>query len=308
MERGESSRVGILLLVAIFALSLISPLIARAQSPNAADLMCTGCQMDPTKPRYCLTVPCSDPRSPTGMCALPGVCLGQSYTGLSGLSSGVDTGLSALSKALGPLISQLLQGQSSSPSAGSGAATAGSTDCTGSYYTTSDMSLIGTDPCATYGAPTSLTLTPSGTVVGTTDNTSNSTLSQLTALGIQSNPPVPDTGTPAPIPTPLLTSNTNTSAELPAGGAAVPATLPTPIMTTYSPSDVSPQGGTGAITTAQDGSATLVGSLVTGNSVVAGFYGGSSGTQLCQSQPWTQSGNSLIPSALFASVCDQNNL
>lgn len=112
--------VGVSLLVAVLVIGATVLLVRPTQTQavgGAADAVCMGCQnVDPSKPRYCKTIPCSDSTAgfgTNGFCITSGICLGQSTSGLNGF------GLDKVAQILGPLMQALLKGSqngSASPS------------------------------------------------------------------------------------------------------------------------------------------------------------------------------------------------
>lgn len=177
----------VLVALIIVGFAALNPLEARAVG-SAADLMCIGCQMDPTKPLYCPTVTCTDITSlfsTTGHCAAPGVCLG---TGSSG-----GFGLDKVAQILGPLMQALMKGSqngSASPSDTSLTTPCQSTAPTGVAAQLTSSPTTASSPCDVAGAstvPSSLltsSLTPTYSTNALTNALTGSNCTDAATCGI----------------------------------------------------------------------------------------------------------------------------
>lgn len=289
---------------------ILIPFTASAAG-TAADAICvaSNCSLTPQEQKQtgkplCTVTPCQDaePGGITkGMCANKTTCKAVSSTGLNGQSSAVDTGMKLLGQVLGPLLSKLLAPSPAAPAAAPAATTAtsptGTSGCT-SYYPTSAPS---SDPCAYYVPPTSSSLT---TGTASTLTTSDQLLNALGGSTGSTDTSNTNTNTNTNLVTPLL-GQLQTAAGTVAASTTSTTTIPT---------FLGLSGASGDIQLLPNG-ATIIGSEVdtSGNSAVAGFYGGDTfGTgqpqglaaQLCESRPWASSVVSyVIPASFFDGLC-----
>ena len=288
-------------LVAALALSALFALPRESAAVGtAADAMCT-CQMDPSKPRYCPTVPCFDITSnftTSGMCVSPGKCLAKSAQGQNGGMGDLKQALDAVKSILDMMKGQGGGGSGSGGGAnGTGATTPGLGGCATYYNVTTPSS----DPCAVYIPPVSDSLgSTTGSSAATdlissllggtygTNNTQQTTQTTQTTSGTQGTQTTQTTGTQA--------SSTTTAGSLYAGGT--PALVP---------------GVSGDIQYSSSSVTVLVNNVddKTGTQV-AGFYGTDAGGQptgiisgMCQSRPWATNFLSfIIPATFFDSLCE----
>lgn len=274
---------------------LVIPIPAAACG-MAADAICMGCQMDPKKPRYCLSITCADScngGTTVGICSAPGKCLGKT-TSASGGPSGVGEALGLTKQ-----IMDLLKGLGGGGGGGGGsevpASQSPATVCPNGYYTVTQPS---TDPCAVYN-PNSISEALGGTtgISGSLlDALNGNTGSASPTEGGASSTSSGTTQSPASTPT-----NANVTGTSP--------TTPPVVVSTTSKSltgDIKIGGA----------SATVVANFKQGVTEVAGFFGGSTfgggngqsaASRLCASRPWAGSGliASFVPNGFFDGMCSK---
>ena len=289
--------------------------------------MCASCQMDPTKPMYCPTVPCQDTGSPTaGICATPGVCAGKTAGG-----QGLDAGLGQLGQMLGKLMEALKGGGGGGSGGGSSAPTTPTTGCQGTFFQTSDVSQL-SNPCAQYVAPgvtintsaTSTTCDALSQALGAcgTSTTNNNCPSVAVACS-DGYVQAPQDGTDAnncPLPNQcVLPPNTGNNANVSSVLCSASKRLlglcgDAPNLSGLGTTSGLQGGMTGNIFLQNNGATIVANSLNPGNnSSVAGFYGSNTfgGAQsqgiaanLCANRPW-QGGllGGIIPASFFDGLC-----
>jgi hypothetical protein len=194
--------------------------IANSTQPPRQELNCIG--LGGMVPETCTY---SGPGGTVqGMCLVGMVCQAQTANG-----KGVDSGLQQLGQILGQLLSKL--GQSSGSGSGSGSTPTGLTGCTSSYFFTSDVTQIGSNPCAQYQAATTCndtTATNFGQSGACIYNNGNNTSTSSCSLLQQINGTCSG-GTPTPGPTgdTLLATPTSGSAPLSVTFSTIPSTSDT---------------------------------------------------------------------------------
>ena len=280
---------------------LFTPLKASAVNLEG-DLICMSCQMDPTKPRFCPTVPCPDSTSgytTPARCAFPGKCQA------IGAAGGDQFGLDIVKSMLGSLMQKLMQGGGSGSGSGSGSGASGTTGPTGcgSYVATSDVTQVSTSNtggvCYYYQAPVSSLLNGNDTTAGNGLSLSE----QLNAL-TDSNANT------------ISNNNANTSSAL-----NRQVNTQTKSATTSTSTTAVKQGVQGGLTSGIRGDMQVFSNGVTilaasvdanGNSSTAGFYGANTVTgqpvstivNLCKGRPWAKHMLAYaLPPTFFDSLC-----
>lgn len=279
------------LLVGGFFLSYAT---VRAQSgaSTVANATCAACvaeaQAKKQEPRtYCKSRVCTDPTNgvTTGHCELV-QCHADSF---SGAGQSGNAGLDQVAKILGDLMGKLMQ-QGQQQQSSQSPTTQQSTGCT-QYIQTSDISVVQSNPCATYVAPVSSQINGSNGLSEALGDTSGSSLSDALLSNTNTN----TSGTIVDTTNTGAKSTTTATTTLPSGSTAL----------------VPPPGISGDIQVL-NGGATIVAGTRDANQETAGFYGaGSLGEQpktlvgrWCESRPWaTNFLSAIVPSSFFDSLC-----
>ena len=239
-----------------------------------------------------------------GTCPAPNVCLGVSTAGAGGgASSGL--GLDKVVGMLGQLAGQLLKGGSGSSASSPAATTPTTTGCPSGTYITN---VVSSDPCAVF-VPSAIT----GDTSALTNN--NVTTDLLNALNGGSTPldTVTATATGSST-TNILNQYSNGATQATIIGQSSSTTLNPVAGNVFAQSANLLPGVRGDISVLNNGATVVVNNRdQSGNTEVAGFYGGDStlGTQptgiiasWCQSRPWTKNFlSAIIPSTFFDSLC-----
>lgn len=281
-------------------LAMLMPLVVAHAAGSAADAMCAGCQItDPSKPRYCMTTPCSDVTSgftTGGMCAAPGKCAASSTNG-GGLGD-----ISKLLQGIASLIQALNQPSQQSGNTGTTpCASLPTTDASGNPISTTTPTTLDANGCpvlsSSTGASSLVTSTTPDSTAGSDlssllNNTSSSDLSS--ALGTMSN-------TTSPLPPD--TSNITVATTTPSGVQYVNNAV-------FGGQD----GISGDVQVVGTGITAFVSDRDSGkNTQTSAFYGeDASGTvtpslfvyRLCVARPWADNFLSfIVPATFFDSVC-----
>ena len=310
----DSTVTGIAGFAAGMSVSQILGLLTNSMTTKA-DAQCTpgnytclvGTAPPPGQPGPCMLLKlCIDETAgfvTTGHCITPLRCKAASTGAAGGASSGL--GLDKVVGMLGQLAGQLLKGGSGSSASSPAATTPTTTGCPSGTYITN---VVSSDPCAVF--------VPAAITGGTSALTNNNvTTDLLNALNGGSTPldTVTATATGSST-TNILNQYSNGATQATIVSKSSSTTLNPVAGNVFAQSANLLPGVRGDISVLNNGATVVVNNRdQSGNTEVAGFYGGDStlGTQptgiiasWCQSRPWAKNFlSAIIPSTFFDSLC-----